>query len=322
MSALIEARELCKQYQKGWRRPPILAVDRVSFCIHRGEIFGFLGPNGSGKTTTVKMLCGLVTPSSGTALINGIDVVRKRSAAVRQIGGVLEGNRNLYWRLSALENMQYYTGVRGIPFGPLRVKALELLDLFHLIDRKNDPVRRYSRGMQQRLAVAISLLTDPEILLLDEPTLGLDVDSTRIMMEQIRQLARSRNIAVFLTTHQMPVAQELCDRIAIMHRGRLLCAEQTQKLLFTDSSPNIRVLFTAPIPAVEQLTKRIPAGITLRRENGHLLAEGLRTSSQTIFQLFAILDQAGAELLDLSTTGHDLESVYLQLLDKEPHHVH
>ena len=314
---VIAAENLVKRYRQGIGKKSATAVDQVSFTIQPGEVFGFLGPNGSGKTTTIKMLCGLVVPTSGRVLINGVDVAKRRSEAVQTIGGVLEGNRNLYWRLSALENMEYYCGVRGIAFATVRESAFELLHLFDLLERKNDPVRHYSRGMQQRLALAVSLLTNPSILLLDEPTLGLDVDSTRIMIGQIRELAATRGITVFLTTHQMAVAQALCHRVAIMNQGRIIREDMLDGLLYGNPSSSIRVLFNMPDKGIQALPGLMPPTVQLRRENGHFLAESPETGSLEIYQLFQALQLAGAVLLDMRCQGNDLESVYLQVIQGE-----
>src|SRR5262249_5065163 len=157
------------------------AVADLNMSIPEGEVFSFLGPNGAGKTTTIKMVCGLITPTSGQITLNGYDIARQSRKAVSQIGVVLEGARNIYWRLSAWENLLYFGRLRGCSDKKLKALAEQLLRELDLWDRRNDPVRFFSRGMQQKIALASALVTDPSIILLDEPTLGLDVEAAKVV---------------------------------------------------------------------------------------------------------------------------------------------
>lgn len=164
------------------------AVDGVSMTLEPGEIVAFLGPNGAGKTTTVKMIAGLILPTSGQVEVMGHDVARERIAAIRHLGAVLEGARNLYWRLPAWENLLYFGALRALPAQLLKARANMLLHLLDLHERRDQEVRHFSRGMQQKLAITAALLHDPEVLLLDEPTLGLDLQAARKVEETILAL--------------------------------------------------------------------------------------------------------------------------------------
>ena len=230
MAAAIEVRGLAKSYRKRGR-PPVHAVKPLDLVVPQGQIFGFLGPNGAGKTTTIKMLCGLVAPDAGEARLNGHDVHRQRSMAMRQIGAVLEGTRNVHWRLSAWRNLQYFAGIKGCAGAEFRKRAEWLLRELELWERRDDMIHAFSRGMQQKVAIACALIADPPIVLLDEPTLGLDVQAARTVKEWILRLARERGKTVVLTTHQLDMAEEVCDRVAIMRRGELIADQPVHELL-------------------------------------------------------------------------------------------
>src|SRR6266542_3658723 len=207
--AAIEVAGLSKSYRKRGR-PPVHAVRPLDFTVPAGQIFGFLGPNGAGKTTTIKMLCGLIAPDTGA---------------------VLEGTRNVHWRMSAWQNLAYFGGIKGCAGSEIRDRAEALLHDLELWPRRHDYVQTFSRGMQQKVAIACALIADPPIVLLDEPTLGLDVHSARTVKEWIVHLALNRGKTVVLTTHQLDMAEEVCDRVAIMRGGALIADEPIRDLL-------------------------------------------------------------------------------------------
>ena len=169
------------------------AVSRLDLTVEPGQVFGFLGSNGAGKTTTLKMACGLVMPTTGTVQLNGYDVSRQRGQAMQQIGAVLEGTRNVYWRMNAWQNLLYFGRIKGVSASSvLKARAEQLLRELDLWDRRKDPVGEFSRGMQQKVAIGAALISDPPIVLLDEPALGLDVQASRTVQEWIIQLAKER----------------------------------------------------------------------------------------------------------------------------------
>ncbi len=206
-----------------------LAVDDISFDVKRGELFGLLGPNGAGKTTTVKMLTTLLLPTHGSAMILGLDVV-KRTAEVRQhIGFAFSGSRGLYNRLSAVQNLKYFAELYGLDPQITRKRCPQLLDLVGLADRGDDKVETFSSGMIQRLHLARALLHDPEVLFLDEPTVGIDPVGSRELRQIIKNLI-SLGKTILLTTHYMAEAEELCQRIAIINRGRIVALDSPEAL--------------------------------------------------------------------------------------------
>ena len=212
-TSLVRVEQLTKRYGA------FAAVDAISFDVRAGEIFGFLGPNGAGKTTTIKMLTGLVRPTSGTATICGFDIASRPLDAKRIIGYVPD-EPNLYGKLTAYEFLRFVADMYGVD--PLRSgsRIEELLDLFELGDAGANLIEGYSHGMKQKVALCAALLHDPEVYFLDEPTVGLDPKSARILKDIVRQATRAGN-AVFMSTHIMEIAQSLCDRVAIIDRGRI-----------------------------------------------------------------------------------------------------
>jgi ABC-2 type transport system ATP-binding protein len=211
-------------------RSPLLAVDGVGFTADRGQVVGLLGPNGAGKTTTIKMICGLIRPDAGAIEVCGVDARRRPREATRHLAAVLEGNRNLYWRLTARENLFYFMGNRGLAPASVRVAADALLDRFGLAEKRDALVADLSRGMQQKLAIAVAVLAGTEIVLLDEPTLGLDVETGDEVRGLVRELA-AEGRTVLLSSHDMAVVQDLCERVVVIAAGRMVADERVSTLL-------------------------------------------------------------------------------------------
>jgi ABC-2 type transport system ATP-binding protein len=225
MEIAIEARGLRRTYRTrtGWltpRRVEIEAVRGVDLDVRRGELFGLLGPNGAGKTTTIKMLNTLLIPTGGTARVCGFDVVRQTRQVRRRIGYVFGGDRGLYDRLSALDNLRYFAELYGVPARDQRRRIGELLDQVGLTGREREKVEGYSRGMRQRLHIARGLLHEPEVLFLDEPSIGVDPVAARELRTTVAGLAAA-GTTVLLTTHYMAEAEELCARIAVIAAGEI-----------------------------------------------------------------------------------------------------
>jgi ABC-2 type transport system ATP-binding protein len=224
--AVIEARELKRTYRTSTgiirRRPlEIEAVRGISFSVEPGELFGLLGPNGAGKTTTIKMLITLLLPTSGEARVLGLDVVKQARELRTRIGYVFGGDRGLYERLSALDNLRYFAELYGVSGKAQRTRIDEVLELVGLKGREQERVEGYSRGMRQRLHIARGILHDPEVVFLDEPTIGVDPVGARELRQTISDLMASGK-TLLLTTHYMFEADALCDRIAVIARGQIV----------------------------------------------------------------------------------------------------
>ncbi|MGE5571607.1 MAG: ATP-binding cassette domain-containing protein [Bacteroidota bacterium] len=225
---------LCRTYRRIGRIAPgqpveVEALKNVNLTIENGELFGLLGPNGAGKTTFTKVLSTLLLPSAGTAFVLGRNVVTDYKRIRPRIGLVLGGERGLYWRLSAWDNLLYFADLYHVPPSLAKRRVQELLEMVGLEGRAHDLVETYSRGMKQRLHIARSLIADPEFIIMDEPTIGLDPVAARVVRNLLKEL-RSRGKTILLTTHYMYEAEELCQRIAILHRGRVVKVASPEEL--------------------------------------------------------------------------------------------
>ena len=308
----IELESLTKTFRRRGSAPVRAVVD-LSLSIPRGQIFGFLGPNGAGKTTTIKMMCGVVTPDSGRATLLGHDVQRDRSAAVRQIGAVLEGARTVYWRLSAIENLMYFGRLKGVRDKYLKPRAERLLKELDLWERRNDDVREFSRGMQQKVAISGALMSDPPIVLLDEPTLGLDVESARTVREWVSRLAKEENKTVLLTTHQLAMAQELCDRVAIINEGRLIADRAVGELL----SLFRRDYYTIRVGGQFNGKGSLPEGLILEEGEHETTISGDIADQQRLHQVLRCIQQEGLPLLSVQRAEPSLEHIFIELLNED-----
>ena len=215
MSAIIEVHDLVKNYGG------FCAVNHISFSVPAGRIFGFLGPNGAGKTTTIKMLTTVLDPTSGKLLVNGFDPTHQEKQVRRSFGIVFQ-DPSLDEELTAYENMDLHGVLYGVPRGERRKRTDDLLAFVGLADRKNDYVKQYSGGMKRRLEVARALLHVPQILFLDEPTLGLDPQTRNHIWSYIQRLSREQNVTVFFTTHYMEEADRVADDVAVIDHGKIV----------------------------------------------------------------------------------------------------
>jgi ABC-2 type transport system ATP-binding protein len=232
----------------------VVAVDDVSFEIQEGELFGLLGPNGAGKTTTVKMLTTLLIPTGGSASVKGFDVVTRANEVRKRIGFIFGGERGLYWRLSGVDNLRYFASLYNLDYDVTKKRIPQLLELVGLNGRGDEKVQGYSRGMKQRLHVARTLLHDPDVLFLDEPTLGLDPVGAREFRQVILDL-QSQKKTILLTTHYMFEADALCDRIAIINHGRIIASDTPSGLKAHVRDLNVVEVetFGAPSNMIEKL---------------------------------------------------------------------
>ena len=207
-----------------------VALDKVNLEIRPGELFGLLGPNGSGKTTTIKCLSTILIPDEGTAIVNGFDIQKETSMVRASLGLVVGGERTLYWKLTARDNLMYFASLYKMQRRHAKKRVEELLETLELADRADERLEDYSTGMRQKVAIARALLHDPPILLLDEPTLGLDPSFSRQIRRQIRELSEKQGKTVLLTTHYMDEADQLCDRVAFINNGRIVAVDTPNRL--------------------------------------------------------------------------------------------
>ena len=201
------------------------AVDNLNLTVARGEIFGFLGPNGAGKTTTIKMIAGVLEPTAGIVTIGGINMLKQPEAAKRKIGFIPD-RPYLYEKLTGMEFLKFTADLYDVPDEIYRKKAEENLAMFSLTDWSDEMIESYSHGMKQRLIMSAALLHEPEIIIVDEPMVGLDPAAIRMVKELFQNLARN-GVTIFMSTHTLAVAEDTCDRVGIIHRGRLIASGKT-----------------------------------------------------------------------------------------------
>ncbi|HET9983087.1 MAG TPA: ABC transporter ATP-binding protein [Longimicrobiales bacterium] len=291
----------------------VVAVDGLDFDVHRGEVFGFLGQNGAGKTTTVRLLNGVLEPASGAVEVLGLDPVRD-GVEVRQQSGVLTETSSVDGRLTAEENLLFWGRFYGLPERELATRAAELLREFGLAERARDRVSAFSTGMRQRLALARALLHRPELLFLDEPTAGLDPLAARHVHELIEAMSRREGRTVFLCTHNLVEAQRLCDRVAVLGRGRILALGTTAELgrRLGAARVGVEVDPSRRAEAASVVARAVPAAAIDAGSGGALTIRGV--GRDAVPAIVAALVADGIPVYRAASAEATLEDIYFGLL--------
>ena len=303
-------------------RKMVQAACSIDFGIRAGEIFGLLGPNGAGKTTTVKMVSGLVRPDRGAVYVDGLNVDKKRLQVLKKVGVVLEGTRTSIWPLTPYENLMYYGNLKDVKGRVLKERAKSLLTFIGLDHKQHVEVRKLSRGEKQKLAICIALIADPPVILLDEPTTGLDVQSSRNIKDRVLEMTRQQGKCVLVTTHDMNVAQEICDRIGIIDRGVLVACQPKESLLDVFSDPVFEFKLDRLVPSsildgighINEVTMRV-------EEEGPVVSVALETDldarSRALYEVVQRFREQGVLLRSVSQRQQTLENVFLRLTGKK-----
>ena len=328
----VETKNLVKVFEKGrrtiWqrlrrepdRRERFRAVDGIDLRVESGEIFGLLGPNGAGKTTTMKMLATLLIPTSGTIRVLGIDPLERPREVRARLGAMLSGERSLYWKLTARENLEYFAALYHVPQAETDQRIAGVLTAEKLTDRAEDYVERYSTGMRQRLALARALLPDPPLIILDEPTVGLDPQASRDLRDRVREL-RAQGRTVLLTTHYMEEADQLCDRVAIIDHGRIVALDTPAALKRTIRAEEVVHLEIGVVGDDAPMLDRLGRSATLarsERRNGTLSVTAHCASARDFVP--AAFDAArsnGATIRHVEVVPVTLEDVFLALTGRQ-----
>ncbi len=302
---VLRARDLRKRYGS------IEAVRGVSFDIHAGETYGLLGPNGAGKTTTISMVCGLLARDGGEVTLEGSPVDVGAVAAKAGIGYVPQ-DLAIYPDLTARENLRFFGRLYGLKGAALRARVNEVLALTGLIERGNDLVARYSGGMQRRLNIGIGLLHEPRLLLLDEPTVGVDPQSRHAILESIAALGR-HGIAILYTTHYMEEAERLCDRVGIIDGGEIRAEGTRQQLIASvGRQDEVRLTLSGDVQAAVEAVERIPGVVRVGARDDRL--EILVADARGMIpRLLASVEDADAVVRGVEVIEPDLEGVFLHL---------
>jgi ABC-2 type transport system ATP-binding protein len=298
----IEVKDLCKSFKD------FHAVDHLTLSVKQGEIFGLLGPNGSGKTTTINMISGLSVPTSGEVRVMGFDV-RHNARRIHQVLGSVPQETALYEELSAWVNMDFHADLFGIPRKEKNDRITKLLELVQLLDRKDSRVGTFSGGMKRRLALARALLHDPQLIYLDEPTLGVDVQARRAIWDYIIAL-RDQGKTVLITTNYLEEAQVLCERVAIIDHGKLIEVDTPEHLKQTYGGSVIEVE-TAP-PVKDTTALRALGGVNDVVQDGIKLKITVQGTNNIVAQVITLLSQE-TEIKDISIREPNLDEIFLLL---------
>ncbi len=325
MASILEVESLSKRFGSN------KAVDGVSFCVERGEVFGLLGPNGAGKTTTISMLTGVLEPSGGTARIGGHDI-RTDMAAAKRLNGLVPQDVALYPTLSARSNLNFFGRIYGLGGSALRERVDDVLRIVSLTERADEAIDTYSGGMKRRINIAAGLVHQPELLFLDEPTVGVDPQSRNAIFESVKELNRTRGMSIIYTSHYMEEVELLCDRAAIVDQGKIIAMDTIENLIALLGGGIIQMGLTQAdddlLSALGSLTRirgvqlvrPTLAGEAMAREGRVEASKQVRLTAdharEALVGVIGLLNARDIELTSLEILEPNLESVFLHLTGK------
>jgi ABC-2 type transport system ATP-binding protein len=307
-SPIIQTHQLTRDFET------VRAVDQLYLEIPAGIVFGFLGPNGSGKTTTIRLLLGLLEPTQGSAKVFDLDT-RTQASAIRERTGALLEHTGLYERLSAEDNLEFYGRVYHLPAGERRARIQEMLEHMGLWERRKEVVGSWSRGMKQKLAVARALIHRPELIFLDEPTAGLDPVAAAALREDLARLASDHRVTIFLTTHNLADAERLCDQVAVIRSGKLLAVGHPQELQSRKTGLQVEIHGSGFNEQLLTQLRARPEVTRLQQVNSHLALElNQDTQMAPIIQQLVL---GGANIEEVRKNKASLEDIFLELVEEE-----
>ncbi len=299
----IEVNNLVKKYGK------FTAVDNISFSVEEGSICAILGPNGSGKTTTIKSICNLLIPDEGKIKLFGKD--NKKS--IDKISAMFEGTRNLYWRLTPRENLRYFAGIRGLGGKNIEKLIDELLERFNLTDKRNVMVNNLSRGMQQKVAIAMTLVCNTDVVLLDEPTLGLDIESFMDIKNILRNITVDMKKTILLSTHDMSLVEDICTDVVVLNKGKIVVQDTMVNVLDMFRSMTYEVVLTKGI-SDEDKNYLLKLGYDFHFTSNDSVLEIDIANSNEIYNIIDVLKENQILIKEIKQKDIDFERVYLNLI--------
>jgi ABC-2 type transport system ATP-binding protein len=297
------------------------AVDHINLTVKKGELFGLLGPNGAGKTTLVKMLCTLLPPDGGTALINGFDIVKQQMQVKRSLGTLFSvGERGFFWRLNGYRNLEFFAAIYNVPRQKRHERILEVLKLVGLENNIYMPFQKYSGGMKRKLALARTLLPDPPIIMLDEPTTGLDAISSRTIRDFVQQTVKETGKTVLYTTHYIEEAAQICTKIGILKQGKIVAYDSPEALIAKTKKDEQIYLVVENIsqPQIEKM-RTLPGVLEVFEKAEQPLLIGqrmLHAELQSVDQLPTIFDflfEEKIKLVNFKREEPTLEDAFIEL---------
>ena len=313
---MLEVKDLCKYYRNKSKKE-VRAVDGVSFAVNSEEIVGLLGPNGAGKTTTIKCISNLIIPDKGNIQIGDINIKNHR-AYLKNIGALYEGSRNVYWRLTPRENVNFFANINGLSVSEIKDKREELLERFGLMDKANTPVMELSKGMQRKVGIIAAFIKGASVLLLDEPTLGLDVTSRIELENLIKEMFKEERSKVFLiSSHNMRFIKNVCDRIIIINNGRVVADDKVGNLekLFDYNAYEITFDAVMDDELVKEL-KDTHEFISIDIVDGITVVTYEVKDDKKLFMLLNQINKKGYSLSSLNKKIPDLEEIFLKIVEE------
>jgi ABC-2 type transport system ATP-binding protein len=289
------------------------AVDGVSLDIESGSVVGILGPNGAGKTTLIKSILGVITPDDGTVHILGDRADKLGKRRYRYVSAMLEGARNIYWRMSLRENIRYFTGLQGIHPNNVREENIKLISRFGMTEKADEPVRNFSRGEKQRASLACVLAQRTPLTFLDEPTLGLDVQAAETLRSELRELTADDDRTVILNSHNMDVVEELCDRVVVLKNGRVIADGSVSSLIEAFDTQTYEIRLSEPVS--DRARTVIAETATVSWYGDDKRFEATVGSSAKLYRLMDQLETEGLEVAEIETQDPDLEDAFLRVTE-------
>ncbi|HNR47301.1 MAG TPA: ABC transporter ATP-binding protein [Anaerolineaceae bacterium] len=294
----------------------VRAVDGISFEVPSGIVFGFLGPNGSGKTTTIRLLLGLLEPTSGSAEVLGFDTATHADDIRQRCGALLE-HTGLYERMTAEDNLEFYGRVWHLNAAERQQRIHDLLDAVGLWDRRKEPVGNWSRGMKQKLAVARAMLHRPQIIFLDEPTAGLDPIAAVALRDELAALVQQQGVTVFLTTHNLAEAEKLCQQVAVIRQGQLMMIGSPDELRLRQGGSRLEIVGRGFTEAALSILRQQPQVKEVTRQDQHITI-ALKDDADTA-PLVQLLVSQGVQIDEVRRGKASLEEVFLTLMEEDKH---
>ncbi|MDW4528838.1 ABC transporter ATP-binding protein [Rossellomorea marisflavi] len=303
---MLEAVELTKHFKKN------KVVDGLNLFIEKGETVGLLGPNGAGKSTTISMISTLISPTDGDVRLKNESVLRDPQS-LREVLGVVPQEIALYTDLTAKENLEFFGRINHLKGGLLKERVIQVLDQIGLTERKNDIVKTFSGGMKRRLNIGVALLHEPEILIMDEPTVGIDPQSRSYILEQVKRLNQEKGMTIIYTSHYMEEVEFLCDRIYIMDKGHIIASgtkEEIKSILSSEST--IVIKLEKMVPSFTEGLSAIPSVMNVTSSEKEIVI--VIPKEQNLFnQVFQLAEDTGAVILSIDRKTPTLEDVFLHL---------
>jgi ABC-2 type transport system ATP-binding protein len=294
--------------------PTVRAVDDLSLEVPTGIVFGYLGPNGAGKTTTLRLLLGLLEPNNGRAEVLGFDVQTQADRIRERVGALLEDD-GLYERLTAYDNLDFFGEINRLPAPERRDRIRHLMEHLDLWDRRSERAGKFSRGMKKKLALARALLHRPSLLFLDEPTAGLDALSAVALREDLTTLARQEGVTVFLTTHNLAEAEKICDRVGVIHKGRLVTEGRPDEIGTQATRPSVKISGRGFTPEALAELERVPRVVEITSSEDGLTIQ-LEEQGE-IADLVRLLVNRGAQIEEVQKVSASLEEAFVTMMREQ-----